>query len=113
MFQYAVISTILLGYRTLNHPNILALLGVVCDQSSVTLIMNFVNGWNLHSIIFGTEPKMEVGKASNMYLSSSAYYRLHFKQRWNLPFKYARPLYSCIRLSLPLYTLIQSQPIYW
>ena len=66
MFQYAVISIFFAGCRTLNHPNIVALLGVVCDQSSVTLIMNFVNGWNLHSIIFETEPKMQVGAASNM-----------------------------------------------
>ena len=42
----------ILHYRTLNHPDILALLGVISDVASVTLITNLVNGKNLHSILF-------------------------------------------------------------
>ena len=38
-------------FRAFNHPNVLALLGVLIDTESVTLITNLVNGKDLHHII--------------------------------------------------------------
>ena len=48
-------------FRTLNHPNVLAFLGIVSDGSSMTLITNLVIGGNLHMLIFDTAKKDRVG----------------------------------------------------
>ena len=48
-------------YRSFNHPNVLALLGVLFDTETVTLITNLVDGKDLHRIIFDESKNMEVG----------------------------------------------------
>ena len=41
-------------HRSLNHPNLLSLLGTVSKPYSVILLMNYVNGQTLHNIICST-----------------------------------------------------------
>ena len=46
--------------RSLNHPNILSLMGIVPSSSSTTIITNLVNGSDLHSILFNSEENVKV-----------------------------------------------------
>ena len=39
-------------YRTMQHPNILTVLGAVVSQTSLTVLTNLVRGCNLHTLIF-------------------------------------------------------------
>ena len=50
-FAFMVVNFI---HRTLNHPNILSLLGIITRKESVVLITNFVRGNNLHNVIFNS-----------------------------------------------------------
>ena len=42
-------------YRSLNHPNLLSLLGTIQRPHSIILIMNYVRGRSLHTIIFDSD----------------------------------------------------------
>lgn len=44
--------------RSLNHPNILSLLGTVEKPFSIMLITNYVNGTSLHSLIFDKDDQV-------------------------------------------------------
>ena len=68
-----VLLMILIHSKTLNQSNVLALLGVVSDVKSVTLITNLVSGNDLHSILFGTEFKTKVG-AINKFIYTGLFY---------------------------------------
>ena len=48
------------NFRTLNHPNLLALLGVIFEPDSVTLVTNLVKGKDLHRMIFGSDNALDV-----------------------------------------------------
>ena len=50
-FAFMVVNFI---HRTLNHPNILSLLGIITRKESVVLITKFVRGNNLHNVIFNS-----------------------------------------------------------
>jgi len=50
-FAFKVVNFI---RRTLNHPNILSLLGIITRKESVVLITKFVRGNNLHNVIFNS-----------------------------------------------------------
>ena len=39
-------------FRAIQHPNILCLLGTIQDASSLMIVMNYVEGTDLQSIIF-------------------------------------------------------------
>ena len=39
-------------YRSVQHPNILSLLGVIIQETRLLIITNLVNGKNLHMLIF-------------------------------------------------------------
>ena len=47
-------------YRSLCHPNLLRLVAVTTTPTGVALLTNFVEGKNLHSIIFGHTEKVAV-----------------------------------------------------
>ena len=49
---------IVLIKRTLKHPNIISLLGYAQNQERIVLIMNYVQGSNLHQLIFGKESQL-------------------------------------------------------
>ena len=55
-------------FRTLNHPNLLALLGVIFAPDSVTLITNLVRGKDLHHMIFGRDEALDVDLFSSIII---------------------------------------------
>lgn len=68
-YMYAIIYCIFNShFRSLNHPNLLGLLGTINHPHSVILVTNFVRGKTLHSLVFDSDH--EVGSVlplSNMY----------------------------------------------
>ncbi len=40
------------NYRSVHHPNMLSLLGVIIQETRLLIITNLVNGKNLHKLIF-------------------------------------------------------------
>lgn len=48
-----IIITIYHNSRLLEHPNLVSLLGYTATVNQMVLIMNFINGKNLHVILFG------------------------------------------------------------
>jgi serine/threonine protein kinase len=53
-----VLENELAVYRSLNHPNLLSLLGTMQRPQSLVLIMNYVRGQSLHNVIFGDGPQV-------------------------------------------------------
>ena len=39
-------------HRVIHHPNMIQCLGSLTDESSVTIITNFINGPNLQNLLF-------------------------------------------------------------
>ena len=39
--------------RSLQHPNIVQLLGYTLSDTELVLVMNLVEGYNLHKLLFG------------------------------------------------------------
>jgi serine/threonine protein kinase len=57
-----VLENELAVYRSLNHPNLLSLLGTMQRPQSLVLIMNYVRGQSLHNVIFGDGPQLDYAK---------------------------------------------------
>ena len=63
--------------KTIDHPNILALLCVETDTTSVILITNSVNGWNLHFILFDNEDKVKKKESCRCLHASTILQNIH------------------------------------
>ena len=48
-----IITVIMLLNRLLQHPNIVQLLGYTLSDTELILVMNLVEGHNLHKVLFG------------------------------------------------------------
>ena len=42
-------------YRMLKHPNIVAFIGYATSETELVLVMEFIEGTNLHQLIFGKQ----------------------------------------------------------
>ena len=42
-------------YRMLKHPNIVAFIGYATSEAELVLVMEFIEGTNLHQLIFGKQ----------------------------------------------------------
>ena len=40
--------------RHIQHPNVLSLLGAIQSERRITIVTNYVNGMDLHTLIFDT-----------------------------------------------------------
>ena len=63
-------------YRSVQHPNILCLMGVLITDFEVMLITNLVSGKDLHSLIFDPDA-IPVGCSETLSLASCCAHDLH------------------------------------
>ena len=72
-FAFMVVNFI---HRTLNHPNILSLLGIITRKESVVLITNFVRGNNFHNVIFNSNKAVSAINLCDCHFSPTGWKQL-------------------------------------
>jgi serine/threonine protein kinase len=90
-----IIENELSVYRSLNHPNLLSLLGTVTKPFSITLITNFVKGKTLHSLVFDSEKQLS--RQEKIFAAGNC----------------AKHLFSCTQQSHLLLTWMLNRKMFW
>lgn len=66
---YMTVNPLFVYYRMLKHPNIVTLFGYAMSEMEVVLVMEFIDGKNLHQLIFNKDKIISrVGYLTNNYV---------------------------------------------
>ena len=81
-----------LSFRKLRHPNIVNLMGVCYEVSQLLLVTNYIDGSNLHQIIFYNSCDVSETDMSCMSPNKHVYFQLDTPKRINICIQIAKAL---------------------